>query len=98
MHVAIKHIHILVSLCDRASSHYIFCVIMPAYPHAILELNFKRRKYTLMIYIGHKEKPSESQVSKLKAFYDGREEMSGQPERCRILSHVSCPTLKPDRQ
>lgn len=48
-----------------------------------------------MIYVWHKEKLDQSQVSKLKAFDEWREEMSGQSEQCRILSHVHPPI--PDR-
>ena len=69
---------------------------MPAYPSAILEINFKCRKHRLMIYVWHKEKLDQSWVSKPKAVHDWREEMSGQAEQCRILSHVRPPTLKPE--
>lgn len=51
-----------------------------------------------MMYVWNTEKLDQSWVSKQKAFHDWREEMSGQPEQCRILSHVHPPTLKPDRQ
>lgn len=54
IHIIIKHIGMLISTCDWACNHYIFCVIMQAYPSAIPQINFQWRKHSLMIYVWHK--------------------------------------------
>lgn len=85
-------------MCDGAPSRCIFCVIVPAYPSAILETNSQCREHRLMMYVWHKGMLDQSWLSKLKAFHDWKEKISGQPEQRRILSHVHPPALKPDRQ